>query len=54
VTTRGAKPVVVLSGDDYLALVEQRPTRFRDLLLPGDEFEPVRVMELAEDKAFSL
>jgi prevent-host-death family protein len=54
VTTRGAKPVVVISGEDYLALVEQRPTSFRDLLLPGDDFEPVRADLPAEHRSISL
>ena len=34
VTTRGAKVVVVISADKYLALVERRPSSFKDLLLP--------------------
>jgi prevent-host-death family protein len=42
VTTRGGKPVVILSAEDYVSLTENRPTRFLDLLLPGDGFEPVR------------
>jgi prevent-host-death family protein len=42
VTTRGAKPVVIISADDYLALVKGRPTSFRDLLLPGTALEPDR------------
>ncbi len=48
VTTRGAKPVVVMSADDYLALIEHKPTSFRDLLLPGDAFEPERATVTAE------
>jgi prevent-host-death family protein len=42
VTTRGTKPVVVISGEDYQALVEHRPIRFSDILIPGEDFEPVR------------
>ena len=54
VTTRGAMPVVVISADDYVALVERRPPSFRDLLLPGDGFEPERATLAAEDEPFSL
>jgi prevent-host-death family protein len=44
VTTRGAKPVVIMSAEDYVALTENRPKNFRDLLLPGEEdFEPRRL-----------
>ena len=42
VTTRGTKPVVILSAEDYVALTENRPKSFRDLLLPGEEdFQPL-------------
>jgi prevent-host-death family protein len=54
VTTRGAKSVVVISADDYLALVERRPSSFKDLLLPGDGFEPERATEPAEHEPISL
>jgi prevent-host-death family protein len=54
VTTRGAKPVVVLSADDYVSLVEQRPTSFRDLLLPGDELKPDRATVAAKYTPVSL
>ncbi len=54
VTTRGAKPVVVMSADDYLALIEGKPTSFRDLLLPGDGFEPDRATVTAEHEPVSL
>jgi prevent-host-death family protein len=54
VTTRGANPVVILSGEDYQALVEQRPLSFRDLLLPGEEFEPVRADSPALYEPLSL
>lgn len=54
VTTRGAKPVVVMSADDYLALIEHRPTSFKDLLLPGDAFEPDRATATAEHLPVSM
>jgi prevent-host-death family protein len=54
VTTRGAKPVVVMSADDYLALIEHKPTSFRDLLLPGDAFEPDRATVTAELEPVSM
>ena len=54
VTTRGAKPVVVISADDYVALIDHRPTSFRDLLLPGDGFEPDRATPTAEHEPLSL
>jgi len=54
VTTRGGKPVVVLSVEDYVALTEHRPASFHDLLLPGDDFEPVRAEEPAGHEPFSL
>ena len=37
VTTRGEKPVVVLSAETYEALVSGRPRSFLDLLVPGEE-----------------
>ena len=43
VTTRGAKPVVVLSAEDYAALVERRPLTIDDLFLPGEPLEPDRL-----------
>jgi len=54
VTTRGANAVVVISADDYVALLERRPTSFRDLLLPGDGFEPDRATVTAEHEPVSL
>jgi prevent-host-death family protein len=54
VTTRGAKPVVVMSADDYLALIEHKPTSFRDLLLPGDAFEPDRATVTARHAPVSM
>lgn len=54
VTTRGAKPVVVMSADDYLALIDHKPTSFRDLLLPGDAFEPDRATVTAEHEPVSM
>jgi prevent-host-death family protein len=54
VTTRGAKPVVVLSADDYLALIDHKPTSFRDLLLPGNGFEPDRATLTTEHETVSL
>lgn len=54
VTTRGGRPVVVLSADDYVALIQNRPTSFLDLLAPGDDFEPVRAVANAEYERFSL
>jgi prevent-host-death family protein len=54
VTTRGGKPVVVLSAEDYIALTENRPTSFLDLLAPGDDFEPVRATAPARHEPFSL
>lgn len=54
VTTRSAKPVVVMSGDDYLALTEQRPTSFYDLLLPGEGFELQRADSSALDRDLPL
>jgi prevent-host-death family protein len=54
VTTRGAKPVVVLSEDDYRALIGNRPTSFRDLLLPGSPLKPVRATMTARYKPVSL
>ncbi len=54
VTTRGAKPVVVMSADDYLALIDHKPTSFKDLLLPGDGFEPVRINSMAEHEPVSM
>jgi antitoxin Phd len=50
VTTRGGEPVVVLSADDYLTLTQNRPTSFLDLLVPGDDFEPVRATAIAVAK----
>lgn len=43
VTTRGAKPVVVLSGDEYLELTRDRPVSVRDLFEPIGDFEPARL-----------
>jgi prevent-host-death family protein len=54
VTTRGAKPVVVMSADDYRALIEGKPTSFRDLLLPGDAFEPDRATLTAEHEPVTM
>jgi prevent-host-death family protein len=54
VTTRGGKPVVVIAADDYVALTENRPTSFRDLLVPGDDFEPVRAGAPARHRPVSL
>jgi prevent-host-death family protein len=54
VTTRGGKPVVVISAEDYAALTENRPTSFLDLLAPGDDFEPVRADAPADHEPFSL
>jgi prevent-host-death family protein len=54
VTTRGAKPVVVLSADTYIALQARLPTKFSDLLLPGDDFEPVRATALADYEPIKL
>jgi prevent-host-death family protein len=54
VTTRGGKPVVVISGDDYVALTQNLPTSFLDLLTPGDDFEPVRAVAAAKHEPFSL
>jgi len=54
VTTRGAMPVVVISADDYGALVDRRTASFRDLLLPGDGFAPERAALTATDEPFSL
>lgn len=54
VTTRGGRPVVVLSADDYVALTENRPTSFLDLLTPGDDFEPARAEISAKHKPLSL
>jgi prevent-host-death family protein len=54
VTTRGAKPVVILSTDDYLALIDHKPTSFRDLLFPGNGFEPDRATLTAEHETVSL
>lgn len=54
VTTRGAKAVVVLSAEDYLALIGRKPASFRDLLLPGDGFEPERATAAAEHEPISL
>ncbi len=54
VTTRGGKPVVVISGDDYVALTQNLATSFLDLLTPGDDFEPVRAVAAAKHKPFSL
>jgi prevent-host-death family protein len=54
VTTRGANPVVVMSAKDYLSLAEHRPTSFNDLLLPGDDFEPVRADAPTEYEPFTL
>lgn len=50
VTTRGSKPVVVISGEDYLALTANRPASFLDLLVPGDDFEPIRGTDPAEHR----
>jgi antitoxin Phd len=54
VTTRGARPVVVISADDYVDLVEHKPASFRDLLLPGDDFTPERAAAMAEHEPFPL
>jgi prevent-host-death family protein len=54
VTTRGGKPVIVIAADDYVALTENRPTSFRDLLVPGDDFEPVRAGAPARHRPVSL
>ena len=54
VTTRGAKAVVVLSADDYLALIGRKRASFRDLLLPCDGFEPQRATVMAEHEPISL
>lgn len=54
VTTRGGKPVVVISAEDYVALSENQPTTFRDLLVPGDDFEPARAIAPAKHENFSL
>jgi antitoxin Phd len=54
VTTRGGKPVVVLSADEYVALIESRPASFLDLLTPGDDFAPVRATAPAEHEALKL
>jgi prevent-host-death family protein len=54
VTTRGGKPVVVIAADDYVALTENRPTSFLDLLVPGDDFEPVRAGAPARHRPVSL
>jgi prevent-host-death family protein len=54
VTTRGGKPVVIISADDYVALTQNRPTSFLDLLAPGDDFEPVRADAPAIHEPFSL
>jgi prevent-host-death family protein len=52
VTTRGGKPVVLVSAEDYAALTENRPRSFLDLLAPGDELEPVRADAAAEHEPF--
>src|SRR5260370_37143159 len=54
VTTRGGKPVVIIAADDYVALTENRPTSFRALLVPGDDFEPVRAGAPARHRPVSL
>lgn len=54
VTTRGGKPVVIIAADDYVALTENRPTSFLDLLAPGDDFEPVRARAPAKHRRVSL
>jgi prevent-host-death family protein len=54
VTTRGAKTVVIMSADEYLALIEQKPTSFKDLLLPGDAFEPDRATVAAKHEQVSM
>lgn len=54
VTTRGGKPVVIMAADDYVALTENRPTSFRDLLTPGDDFEPARAVAPARHRPVSL
>jgi prevent-host-death family protein len=54
VTTRGGKPVVVIAADDYVALTENRPTSFLDLLVPGDDFEPARAGAPARHRPVSL
>src|SRR5258707_3527299 len=54
VTTRGGKPVVIIPADDYVALTENRPTSFRDLLAPADDFEPVRAVAPARHRPASL
>ena len=42
VTTRGAKPVVIVPAEDYFALLAKRKMTFDDLLMPGDGLETVR------------
>jgi antitoxin Phd len=54
VTTRGSKPAVIMSVDHYLALTENRPTSFMDLLLPGHDFEPERADMPATSRDFSF
>jgi prevent-host-death family protein len=54
VTTRGGKPVVILSAEDYAALAENRPTRFIDLLVPGEDFEPARADAPATHEPIAL
>jgi prevent-host-death family protein len=54
VTTRGADPVVVLSADAYFALLQRRPTKFSDLLMPFDDFEPMRLDITAEYEPIQL
>jgi prevent-host-death family protein len=54
VTTRGGKPVVIISADDYVALTQNRPTSFLDLLAPGDDFELARADAPASHEPFAL
>ncbi len=49
-----AKPVIVISDEDSQSLVEQRPTSFRDLLLPGDGMDPDRATTAAKYKPVKL
>jgi antitoxin Phd len=56
VTTRGTRPVVIMSAEDFVALTENRPKSFRDLLLPGgdEDFEPRRLSVPAKARRVRL